>query len=602
MKLKNISLPLIVILVGILFSVYLQGQVPEGVYFSGDAGLKALLAQQLARGDLQFDLIPPTARWIRNLWQDGLYPYEEPFVYNVAGKYYITFPYIFPLVTAPFYAFFGERGLYLTPLFSLWLTWLNLYTVCRSFTLNKYLTSVAIIILIFASYLTFYSTTYWEHTLSVALCFTGITFLLANRNKQHLPMSIALLSGFFFGFAVWFRPEFICVVGLVSGLVILLWILRSSFFLSINKFSSLEPIFFLDRQKLALFTSMFLTVGSFFLTNKLIYGHALGIHAIQVVTKNSSLSERLLSAWDNLQGMSLALLVYFPIIYFPIIYLIVYLLQQIRSKNNSKLLVITCSVTLIFSIISLGAIAISLGSFRNIIEFFLLPSILLVISLFAFKDIQLKLNLPLVLTYLACILFVIGVSILVPVGTAGLIAGGKQWGPRFLLLLMPIISLVTAIELHNLQTQNKLRAKYWLYFLITCLLILGIYKNTLQGTAFLQKNIINTIPAVNFLNQNSNQTIAISHQFVGQVLEPAINKDKIFFKVDNQPDLIKLSQALVQQQQAKFTYICYPNRPCNLPNTYFSDLLFFQGDRQYQITITNLGTFGKYPIYEMSIR
>lgn len=81
MKLKNILFPLIIILIGILFSVYLQSKVSEGVYFSGDAGLKALLSQQLATGDLRFDLIPPPETWIRTLWQNGLYPYEEPFVY-----------------------------------------------------------------------------------------------------------------------------------------------------------------------------------------------------------------------------------------------------------------------------------------------------------------------------------------------------------------------------------------------------------------------------------------------------------------------------------------------------------------------------------------
>ncbi|MGK7934699.1 MAG: dolichol-phosphate mannosyltransferase [Xenococcaceae cyanobacterium] len=600
MKLKNISLPLIVILVGILFSVYLQGQVPDGVYFSGDAGLKALLSQQLARGNFRFDLIPPTESWIGNLWQDGLYPYEEPYVYYVTGKYYITFPYTFSLVTAPFYTLLGYRGLYVIPLVSLWIIWFNLYVLCKSFELNKYITSVALIFLIFTSYLTFYSATYWEHTLSTALGFSGMTLLLVNRNKLRISIKITITSGFLLGFAVWFRPEFICIVGLITGLIILIYLTRLSILNSLNKILSLEQIYFLARKTTILLASMFLTVGAFFLSNKLIYDHALGIHAIQVVEKNSSLLERFLAAWENLQGMSLALLVYLPIIYFPLLYLIVYLIQQIRSNDSSKLVVVTYAVTLILIIVGFFAIA-DLSSFKNLLKQFLPLFVTVTVALFIWKDVKLKFNLQLTLTYLACLLFLIGVSILVPVGTAGLIAGGKQWGPRFLLILVPVVSLVTAIEVFNLSRESNLIAKYWLYILITFLAIMGMQKNIIEGTKFLDKNTINTIPAVHFLNQYNPQTVAISHQFVGQMLEPAVDGNKIFFKVENEQDLIKLSQTLIQQQQPKFTYICYPNRPCNLPKAELDNLQFTQGDRQYQIKMLKVGKFGKYPIYEVFI-
>ncbi len=600
MKLKNISLPLIIILVGILFSVYLQGQVPEGIYFSGDAGLKALLSQQLARGDFRFDLIPPTESWIQSLWQDGLYPYEEPYVYYVTGKYYITFPYTFSLVTAPFYTLLGYRGLYVIPLVSLWIIWFDLYVLCKSFDLNKYITSVALIFLIFTSYLTFYSATYWEHTLSTALCFSGMTLLLVNRNKSRISIKKIIASGFLLGFAVWFRPEFICVVGLITGLIVLIWLTRLSILNSLNKILSLEQIYFLARKPKILLASMFLTIGAFFLSNKLIYNHALGIHAIQVVEKNSSLLERMLAAWGNLQGMSLALLVYLPIIYFPLLYLIVYLIQQIRSNDSSKLLVVTYTVTLILIIVSFGAIA-DLSSFKNLLKQFLPLFVTVTVALFIWKDVKLKFNLQLTLTYLACLLILIGVSILVPVGTAGLIAGGKQWGPRFLLILVPVVSLVTAVEVSNLYRKSNLIGKYWLCILLTFLSIVGMQKNIIEGTNFLYRNTINTIPAVRFLNKSTLQMVAISHQFVGQTLEPAVDKNKSFFKVDNEQDLIKLSQALIQQQQLKFTYICYPNRLCNLPKAEPDNLQFTQGDRQYQIKMFEVGNFGKYPIYEVFI-
>lgn len=601
MKLKNILFPLIIILMGILFSVYLQGQISEGVYFSGDAGLKALLSQQLATEDLRFDLIPPSETWVRELWQNGLYPYEEPFVYHVADKYYITFPYTFPLVTAPFYRLFGYRGLYLVPLFSLWIVWSDLLVLCRSFKLNKYLTSVALIILIFASYLTFYSATYWEHTLAVALCFSGLTLLLVNREKKKLSVFTALFSGFLLGFAVWFRPEFICVVGLVSGLVLLTWIGQLELFSFLKKVIDLKPISFLNNQKVILLLSTWLTVATFFLTNKLIYNHALGIHAIQIVEKSSSLMERFSTAWENMQGMSIALLVYFPILYFSLLYLVIYLIQKIRFTSNNKIVAITYAITLILVLAGFFAIANESFNLRDLFKQCLIFFPVTLISLFSLKDTRLKFNLQLTFTYLACLFFLIGVSILVPVGTAGLIAGGKQWGPRFLLILVPVISLVTAIELDYISKRNKTIGKYWFYFLLTFLIIIGIEQNILQGTEFLQRNTRNIEPAVNFLKQDNNQIVAISHQFVGQALELSTTRDKIFFKVENGQDLIKLSKTLIEQQQPQFTYICYPNRFCNLPHIEPSNLRFTQGDRQYQIKINKLGRFGKYPIYEIAI-
>ena len=140
-----------------------------------------------------------------------------------------------------------------------------------------------------------------------------------------------------------------------------------------------------------------------------------------------------------------------------------------------------------------------------------------------------------------------------------------------------------------------------MYSLLTFLIIIGIEQNTLQGTEFLQRNTRNIEPAVNFLKQDNNQIVAISHQFVGQALELSTTRDKIFFKVENGQDLIKLSKTLIEQQQPKLTYICYPNRFCNLPHLEPSNLRFTQGERQYQIKINKLGRFGKYPIYEIAI-
>ncbi|MDJ0681210.1 MAG: dolichol-phosphate mannosyltransferase [Xenococcaceae cyanobacterium MO_167.B52] len=551
MKLKYFSFPLVIILVGIVFTLYLQGKVLDGVYFSGDAGLKALLAKQLGSGVLRFDLIVPQATWIKDLWNDGLYPYNEPYVYNVTSKYYITFPYTFPLVTAPFYALFGERGLYIIPLISCWLVWLFFYLDCIKLKFNQFLTSLGLILLIFSSYLTVYSAMYWEHTLAVALCFAGLSLWGIFSYSQGNSKLIAITSGVLIGLSVWFRPEFLCMAAVITGIIIVITIEPLLNKISITKIIPLQEISFLAQQKTLFLSSMFLSVAGFFISNKLIYGYALGIHGIQVVEK-PSIKERIIDAWNNFSGMTLVLPKYLPIIYFIFIYICFYFIQKLLSRKS------------------------------------------------------IELNFKLVTTYLAALLFIFAVSILVPVGTAGAIAGGKQWGVRFLLILVPITILVAIAQLKMLQLRAiKIKTETLVYniALITfiSLTTIGIYTNTVQATQLLDKNNQAIQPAVAFLKESKQEIVAISHEFVGQVLETATN-DKIFFNVPTESAMIKLSQALLFQHKTKFTYICYPHRRCDLPKTDSENLQFTQNNQNYQIHFNYLGKFGKYPIYETEIK
>ena len=542
MKLKSFSL--LIIGGGILFSLYLQGQVADGVYFSGDGGLKALLAKQLASGELRFDLVVPEAPLIQNLWNEGLYPYDEPYVYQVAGKYYITFPYTFPLVTAPFYALFGDRGLYIIPLVSCWVTWIIFYGDCLKLKLNNLVTALGLICLIFSSYLTIYSAMYWEHTLAVALAFSGLSLWFFFNNSQ--PSTIkTIFSGILIGLAVWFRPEFVCVVIIMLGLAIFTTIYSKIKNILLLDRQQLQPIIFPVKQQLILAISMLVTVGAFFVTNKIIYGYAVGIHGIQVV-ESVAFSDRLIGSWQNFTAMSLSLAQYLPIVFIPILYLVFYLIQKIILSR--------------FSLI--------------------------------------KFPILYLITYGAIITFIIGVSLLVPVGTAGLIPGGKQWGVRFLLMLVPVITLLATVQLQQLSTNNL---KYTAISIIVLLAAIGINKNVVEATQVLVKNNRVTAPVVEFLQTDSNKYIAISHEFVGQAIEAATVDREIFFTVDTVPELLQFSQALIEQQQNQFTYICYPHRTCNLPKTEAAALQFTQNNQQYQIRLNEKGKFGKYPIYRGKI-
>jgi hypothetical protein len=93
---------IVLLAAGIGYLLVLQWLTPDGSYFSGDSGLNAMLSQNLAAGNFGFNLQFPDQPWIKALWVEGMFPYGEPYVYLLSGKYFITFPYTFPLATAAF--------------------------------------------------------------------------------------------------------------------------------------------------------------------------------------------------------------------------------------------------------------------------------------------------------------------------------------------------------------------------------------------------------------------------------------------------------------------------------------------------------------------
>ncbi|MEA5578516.1 hypothetical protein [Anabaena sp. UHCC 0451] len=76
------------------------------------------------------------------------------YVLSQVAFYYITFPFTFPLITAPFYAILGYKGFYIIPLISTWVIWFNFYRLCQDFKFDSLIISIGLMTLIFASPLT----------------------------------------------------------------------------------------------------------------------------------------------------------------------------------------------------------------------------------------------------------------------------------------------------------------------------------------------------------------------------------------------------------------------------------------------------------------
>lgn len=598
MNVKRHRFSWVIIGAGLLFSLFLLWQVPNGVYFSGDGGLKALLAQQLGSGIGRIDLAKPDAEWVLQLWNEGLYPYEEPFVYQLDERYFITFPFTFPLVTAPFYALFGYRGLYFVPLVSTWLIWLIFLGMCRRLNFQAFPEYLALILLIFTSNLTLYSGMYWEHTLAFLFCFAGMVIFLVpksvNSDKQEIKN--AILSGILIGLSVWVRSEFLAMVATLTFIVSIISLSRYLKQRSqISIVCGLDKFLYLSRNGWLFIVSMFATVGLFFLCNKLIYNHFLGVHALQIVEK-FSLTQRLMDAWRSLLEIIITFFEYFPVACFSLLYLVLFLIT--KSSQNKLARLITIGI-LLFGLIT-SVYWINIQGTNEIISFLKSWGILVLLSviwLLISRKTELILDSKTTLFYLISLLFTIGVALLVVPSSGQIAVGGKQWGQRYLLILIPFFSIITVKQISFFSQNKKPLIKYFSIFLFSIFTIIGFYKNVYQGTQFFEKAHQGVRSSIEQLQTSPYQTVVVSHQYAAQILEPPLKQEKQFFKADQFDNLIKLSQKLIENNQSGFSYVCYPYRKCDIPQRITESGKFTSNNQSFKIQWEALEERGKYPIY-----
>ena len=427
-----------ILLAGAVYLLALQGLIPDGAYFSGDAGLKALLSQDIAAGQTDFSLRLVEPPWIKPLWDRGLFPYEEPYVYRLGEQAYITFPYTFPLVTAPFYAGLGYRGLYLVPVLATFLTWLSFVWVCKKLGFGPALTALGTAFLIFCTNLTLFSAMYWEHTLAVCLSFGGFGLLVPARGSRTAGLWAMAGAGILTGLAAWFRPEQVLLVILIDLLAG--WPLFTRVWKNlpgkIERLVAIPAVF--DRNFWIYPLASTLTLLMYGLSNQAIYGSFFGVHAIQVMV-NPGLRVRIKTMLENLGLMTIG------------------------------------ELSIFMSIPILG---------------FLLATLVCA----WFRPALLKKAREWSLWVLFGLAFIVGAAMLVPAG-----AGGKEWGPRFLLFLAPVGTLLFTRQLDQLWIVPA-HPGPWLQWAGVALAVVlggvGILQNPLRGSDFLAESYRQIEPAV----------------------------------------------------------------------------------------------------------
>jgi hypothetical protein len=516
------ALPILVLALAVIYSLYLQTLVKDGVFFNGDAGPKALMTKQFAAGRFQFDLELPGEAWVQDLWAKGWYPFAPPFVYEISGRRYIEYPLLFPALSAPFHALSGFRGLYAIPLFSMWALWALFLRVCRRLRLSDAATALALGTLCMATPLTPYSAMFWEHVPAVFLAFVGIACFLRLAGDPGPSHAEQVWAGALLGVSVILRSELFCIIGALTLIAGLTRLVRGR-----------GPIEAVRHWRYFLSTATVVVV--YFASNALIYGHPLGAHAFQVVQQGFSLHSRLRNAWVVLGKLSSNLVDTFPLIYFMAIYAVL-LTTRRRSRELSP-----------------AEFVVAIGCLYAVTVPLVLPDISL------YGD------------------------------------GGKQWGPRYLLILMPIVSLAGPLGLQQLYRTGRNFSKDLIVAVYLALFAWSVQRNSIDGSQTLAMDYSGRVlPVREFLRANPEANVAVEYQHMAQELLPSL-PEKNFFLVDIGEQLERFSADLAGAGRHHFYYLRYASQ--GIP----ASLVIRKGNTEFQMWTRDVGRYGIYALYEVDI-
>jgi hypothetical protein len=188
------------------------------------------------------------------------------------------------------------------------------------------------------------------------------------------------------------------------------------------------------------------------------------------------------------------------------------------------------------------------------------------------------------------ILFIPVVSLLWPMG------GGRQWGPRFLLIVVPIAALLSGLAVERMRALSS-RPLQWLGIAVLAgMAWLGLVRNAVSGgDRVVRDTASRVLPALEHVQRSDSEVVAVSRQWISQDLAAALDR-KVFFRATTFADLAHLAAALERRNVSGFVYLSLPGEPSPPPLRFGS-----VGERTGRVAFSRRQEFGQYTAYEARI-
>lgn len=491
---------------------------PREAFFSSDEGLKLIQLQSFVRrglGDFTLDYpgreLDPALSYV---------PINNPPPLIREGRIYAVYPVFFPLLTVPLYRLLDYAGLYVIPLASGVLTLVISYYIARLTGDNG---PSSILVLAFCTPLIFYSLLFWDHTLGTLL-FT-LALLLVVKNLEQPKQLLLVLGGMLTGLAIWVRSE-LYVMAVVMPVVY--------YFLGSRRFS----------HALSLGAGTLMGLVPLWLFQYLVYGDFIGPH----VGHLAWLAEELPVATDRvailyhtlLEGNSSPAMSFLFIIAFVASAMLV---RAPKLRTNRLLVIIAFAGLALATIPNIleAAMGRPLGGLITTSPFLAFSFATLLNSSFGRKN---RFLLTLSVGYITL------VCLMTPVDP------GLQWGPRFLLPILPPLTILATNNFSALNTHGGFSRRG---LLKVCFLSMVALSLLVQMSGLRTLYILKTRDAR--LIENTSQigsAYIISDEYGYAEYVAPLFYEKQFFYARDQEAYQELTETLLKNGIHSFAVVAYP--------------------------------------------
>lgn len=425
--------------------------------FTWDSGLKYAIPYQGASMDSEFKFYPSVNPFPH---KDDMYPFPLS-----DGSVYFAWPIWFPLFAWIPFLFFGTSGIYLIPLLCGWLT--SLLAWQMMYRLRPTLAPAAVILVGLGTPIFFYSQMFWEHT---AVAFIGIVSVWVLASSPPRDLLPPVLVSPLLIISILLRLEMIAFVLAIVGA----WAITTAtaHFSTVTQTASQQQTSSaITHRRLVRVLAYLIPIGLdiFLLSN--LSSAITPRHQSDVVTyaqvvadnvaRSPSSPERLIRYITNLPNIVLnyagadgpvidSIWLWIGLIAFALCILSAFVAS---ARVQASLFIPSLLVLLLLSLVTL----LSSQNYRSLHGILLLApyaAIAVYVLPYAWRHREFQL---LFVTLAAFIYLAAGVAMVLAtrVNWTGTLTTGLEWGPRYLLLLYPIMAILALLAVQIYRESNR---------------------------------------------------------------------------------------------------------------------------------------------------
>ena len=547
-KLFDIKTILSLLFVFVLYLIIIFSM-PANSYWVTDCGNKAISAISLAQNGT-ISINNPTANIDKNA---KFFPYSYfHFSKLKDGKIYSFYPFYYTAINAlsykilrnSLYAFFINSALFFTLTFA----------VLSLLQKNLHLRFPPWALILTTALLTpcfFYSLVLWEYGLATLFTTTSLLFLtkfFTSKQNRHL-----LIGGFLLGLGCYIREECI-ILGIAIGLVFLYQRLnfKNLISYSIGAITATIP---------------------FFITNKIIYGSILGIHAVGYTNLEKSVENQNTNfIFERLMNFYIYLLSLEPnspqeytkeainktiLILTPIILIFILGLIKKQTKHIKSLNIIALTAAAVSSLYLSTQYLKSKQPVLNMLNskgLFTLTPILILGLIGTYYVLKKHSNQRYRFLLLISMVYTIIICFSLNQGVPGII-----FGPRHFLIIIPTLVLLTIHGIRHFTIKLNHNQRMLTYLSIILLILSsGLIEFTAISTLYLKKlysaNVINNLQKIQ--KTTNNQYVVSDIFWLGEEMAGTFyNENTKFLSINKEDDLKSIVNLLKKNKIKSFTFI-----------------------------------------------